>query len=69
MNLLPIAGGAAAGAAALTGGVYLHFYDNDGDSGRWSPQWGNHRPRASRCELLLAPAHMTCVFRPPLLQK
>eukprot|EP00756_Hemistasia_phaeocysticola_P028835 Hpha_TRINITY_DN16194_c8_g1::TRINITY_DN16194_c8_g1_i1::g.7241::m.7241 len=35
------------GAAYLTGGVYLHFYDVNGDSGAWNPQFGSLAPTST----------------------
>jgi len=43
-SLIPIPGGLDKGAAALTGGVYLHFFDANGDSGAWNPQFGELAP-------------------------
>lgn len=42
--LEPIPGGLENGAPALTGGVYLHFFDSNGDSGAWNPQMGTLAP-------------------------
>eukprot|EP00938_MAST-03A_sp_MAST-3A-sp1_P007129 g7129.t1 len=43
-NLIPIDGGPSSGAATLTGNVYLHFFDINGDSGAWNPQFGTLAP-------------------------
>jgi hypothetical protein len=42
--LVPAAGGPGAGAATLTGGLYLHFFDANNDSGAWNPQFGSLAP-------------------------
>ena len=47
-NLIPIDGGPSSGAATLTGNVYLHFFDINGDSGAWNPQLVRWPPRMLR---------------------
>lgn len=44
IDLIPNQGGPSSGAATLTGNVYLHFFDINGDSGAWNPQFGTLAP-------------------------
>ena len=56
-NLVPIEGGPSNGAATLTGNVYLHFFDENQDSGSWQPQFGTLAP--SNSDNLLVKANFT----------
>jgi len=48
--LVPLQGGLAAGAPAMTGGIYLHFFDLNGEKGAFSPQHGLLAPRDTQGE-------------------